>query len=157
MKIALIVTDKFKDYSLLEAKLDELKVSEAISGTTNGFEMLQKYTETRPNVKISLANNGSRAVIRAYNAINDTSNVVIFANGDGQRTEYSIANALNENKNLKIYSYKSKAFDIKKDGDYVKIALSGNLQKATKIEGIFLNKDEVFKLIEALSEVANNA
>ena len=40
MKIALVVTDKFKDYKLLEVKLDELKVKEVISGTSDGYVML---------------------------------------------------------------------------------------------------------------------
>ena len=106
MKIALIVTTEFKEYKLLEIKLDELKFKEVIAGTSNSFEMLQEYVKTRPNVKITLANGSTSHASIAYNAINEVSNVVVFANGDGKRTELSIANALNENKNLKIYSYK---------------------------------------------------
>ncbi|RXI32059.1 hypothetical protein, partial [Arcobacter defluvii] len=66
MKIALVVTDKFKDYKLLEMKLDELKVKEVISGTSNGYVMLEEYIKTRPNVKISLAKGENRPIIRAY-------------------------------------------------------------------------------------------
>lgn len=156
MKIALIVTDKFKDYKLLEIKLDELRVREIISGTSNGFEMLQEYVKTRPNVKITLANGSNAHVSRAYNAINEADNIVIFANGDGKRTELSIANALNENKKLKIYSYKSKAFNIERQEGYLKISLCGNLQKASKIDSINLNKKQIEMLISRLTEMKNN-
>lgn len=155
MKIALVVTDKFKDYKLLEVKLDELKVKEVISGTSNSYVMLEEYIKTRPNVKISLAKGENRPIIRAYNAINEADNVVIFANGDGIRTEHSIANALNENKKLKIYPYKSKAFDIEQQNEYIKISMCGNLQKASKIESVCLNKTEVEKLIDRLTEMKN--
>ncbi len=151
MKIALIVTDKFKDYHLLATKLDELQADEIVSGTTNGYEMLQEYIQTRAHVKVSKASGHS--VISAYNAIKEAEKVVIFSNGDGSRTERSIANAINKKKNLKIYAYKSKAFDIKQDGNYAKISLSGNLQKATNIEGVFLNKDEVKNLMDSLSKI----
>ena len=40
MKIALIVASEFKDYRLLEMKLDELKVKEVIAGTSNSYKML---------------------------------------------------------------------------------------------------------------------
>ncbi len=155
MKIALVVTDKFKDYKLLEVKLDELKVKEVISGTSNGYVMLEEYIKTRPNVKISLAKGENRPIIRAYNAINEADNVVIFANGDGIRTEHSIANALNENKRLKIYPYKSKAFNIEQQNEYIKISMCGNLQKASKIESVCLSKKEVEKLIDRLTEMKN--
>lgn len=153
MKIALIVTNKFEDYHLLELKLDELHVNEIISGTTNGYGMLEEYIKTRPHVKVTLAKTGHQPVMRAYNAINEADNVIIFANGDGNRTEKAIANAINEKKNLKIYSYKSKAFDIKQEGAYVKIFLSGNLQRATNVEGIFLNQSELKDLLNRLDKV----
>ena len=156
MKIALIVASEFKDYRLLEMKLDELKISEVISGTSNGYEMLQEYIKTRQNVKITLAKGQTSDVSIAYNAINESDNVVIFANGDGKRTELSIANTLNENKNLNIYSYKSKAFRIEQQDEYLKISFSGNLQKATNIDSINLNKEQVEKLISRLTEMKNN-
>lgn len=155
MKIALIVASEFKDYKLLEMKLDELKVSEVISGTSNGYEMLEEYVKTRSNVKISLANGSTSHVSIAYNAINEAENVVIFANGDGKRTELAIANALNEKKNLKIYSYKSNAFNIKQQNEYLNISMCGNLQKASKIESICLNKEEVEELINKLTKIEN--
>ena|SRR5574344_210135 len=156
MKIALIVTSEFDDYKLLEMKLDELKVKEVIAGTSNSYKMLQQYIEKRPNVKITQADGNTSHVSIAYNAINETNNVVIFANGDGKRTELSIANALKENKNLNIYSYKSKAFKIEQQDQYLKISLSGNLQKATNIDSINLNKEQVEKLISRLTEMKNN-
>lgn len=156
MKIALIVTDKFTDYHLLETKLDELKVHEVISGTTNGYTMLERYCVSRPHVKISLAQAGQRAVMRAYYAINQVDNVVIFANGDGHRTELAIANALNENKNLKIYSYKAKAFDITSEGPYARLTMNGNLKKASRIDAIYLNEEQIDKMIERLNEIKNH-
>ncbi len=156
MKIALIVTSEFDDYKLLEMKLDELKVKEVIAGISNSYKMLQQYIEKRPNVKITQADGNTSHVSIAYNAINETNNVVIFANGDGKRTELSIANALKENKNLNIYSYKSKAFKIEQQDQYLKISLSGNLQKATNIDSINLNKEQVEKLISRLTEMKNN-
>ncbi|QNM89356.1 hypothetical protein HOO34_06655 [Aliarcobacter cryaerophilus] len=75
---------------------------------------------------------------------------------DGKRTELSIANTLNENKNLNIYSYKSKAFRIEQQDEYLKISFSGNLQKATNIDSINLNKEQVEKLISRLTEMKNN-
>lgn len=155
MKIALIVASEFKDYRLLEIKLDELKISEVISGTSNGYEMLQEYIKTRPNVKITLAKGQTSHVSIAYNAINESDNVVIFANGNGKRTESSIVNALNENKNLKIYSYKSNAFNIEQQNEYLNISMCGNLQKASKIESICLNKEEVEELINKLTKIQN--
>ncbi len=152
----MIITDKFDDFNLLETKLDELKVSEVISGTSHGFEMLEKYIQTRPNVKISLAQAGPRAVMRAYNAINEANNVVIFANGDGHRTELAIANALNEKKNLKIYSYKQKVFDIQQEGRYARISMSGNIKRSTAMEGIFLDKQQIEYLIERLNMMKDN-
>jgi hypothetical protein len=140
----------------LEIKLDELKVSEVISGTSHGFEMLEKYIQTRPNVKITLAQAGPRAVMRAYYAINEADNVVIFANGDGNRTEHAIANTLNEKKNLKIYSYKSKVFDIQQEGYYAKISMNGNIQKSTAVEGIYLDKQQIDYLIERLNMIKEN-
>ena len=101
-------------------KLDELKVKEIIAGTSNSYKMLQQYIEKRPNVKITQADGNTSHVSMAYNAINETKNVVIFANGDGKRTELSIVNALNENKNLKIYSYKSILFSSKRDNIFKK-------------------------------------
>lgn len=155
MKIALIVASEFKDYRLLEMKLDELKVSEVISGTSNGYEMLQEYIKTRPNVKITLARGQTSHVSIAYNAINEVDTVVIFANGDGKRTERSISNAINENKKLKIYSYKSNAFNIEQQNEYVNISMCGNLQKVSKIESICLNKEEVEELINKLTKIQN--
>ncbi|MGJ0298981.1 DUF262 domain-containing protein [Aliarcobacter cryaerophilus] len=155
MKIALIVASEFKDYRLLEMKLDELKVSEVISGTSNGYEMLQEYIKTRPNVKITLAKGQTSHVSIAYNAINEVDTVVIFANGDGKRTERSISNAINENKKLKIYSYKSNAFNIEQQNEYVNISMCGNLQKVSKIESICLNKEEVEELINKLTKIQN--
>lgn len=155
MKVALVVTDKFKDYKLLEMKLDELRVNEVISGTSNGYAMLEEYIKTRPNVKISLANGAKHHVSKAYNAINEVDNVVIVANGDGKRTELSIANAINESKKLKIYSYKSKAFNIEQQNEYVNISMCGNLQKASKIESVCLNKEELEKFIDRLTEMKN--
>ena len=156
MKIALIVTTEFKDYILLESKLDAMNITEVVSGTTNGFEMLTRYIETRPNIQITLAKSGRSGVMRSYNAINESDNVVIFANGNGKRTELSIANAINENKNLTIYSYKSEAFDIKTNGKYAQIKLNGNLQRSTKIDAICLNKEEVENLINTLTEVSKS-
>ena len=156
MKIALIVTSEFDDYKLLEMKLDELKVKEVIAGTSNSYNLVQEYVKTRPNVKISLAKGQTSHVSIAYNAINESDNVVIFANGEGARTELSIANAINEKKNLKIYSYKQKAFNIEQKDDYLKISFSGNLQKDSKIDSINLNKEQVEKLINRLTELKNN-
>lgn len=156
MKIALIVTTKFDDYKLLEMKLDELKVKEVIAGTSNSYNLIQEYVKTRPNVKIALAKGNTSHVSIAYNAINESDNVVIFANGEGARTELSIANAINEKKNLKIYSYKQKAFNIEQKDDYLKISFSGNLQKDSKIDSINLNKEQVEKLINRLTELKNN-
>ena len=153
MRIALIVASEFKDYRLLEMKLDELKVKEVISGTSNGYEMLEEYVKTRPNIKINLANGSCSHVSTAYNAINEAENVVIFANGDGKRTELAIANALKEKKNLKIYSYKSKALNIEKQDEYIKISMLGNLQKTTNSEGLFLDKNEVQSLIGTLTKI----
>ena len=131
MKIALIVTTQFDDYKLLEKKLDELKVKEIIAGTSNSYNLVQEYVKTRPNVKISLAK--------------------------GQTSHVSIAyNAINEKKNLKIYSYKQKAFNIEQKDDYLKISFSGNLQKDSKIDSINLNKEQVEKLINRLTELKNN-
>ena len=131
MKIALIVTTQFDDYKLLEMKLDELKVKEIIAGTSNSYNLVQEYVKTRPNVKISLAK--------------------------GQTSHVSIAyNAINEKKNLKIYSYKQKAFNIEQKDDYLKISFSGNLQKDSKIDSINLNKEQVEKLINRLTELKNN-
>ena len=153
MKIALIVTTQFDDYKLLEKKLDELKVKEIIAGTSNSYNLVQEYVKTRPNVKISLAKGQTSHVSIAYNAINESDTVVIFANGDGKRTELSIASALNKNKELKIYSYKSNAFNIKQQNEYLNISMCGNLQKASKIESVCLSKKEVEKLIDRLSKM----
>ena len=55
-----------------------------------------------------------------------------------------------------IYSYKSKAFRIEQQDEYLKISFSGNLQKATNIDSINLNKEQVEKLISRLTEMKNN-
>jgi hypothetical protein len=57
---------------------------------------------------------------------------------------------------LNIYSYKSKAFRIEQQDEYLKISFSGNLQKATNIDSINLNKEQVEKLISRLTEMKNN-
>ena len=157
MKIALITADKFKDYDLLALKLDELGVTEVISGTNNGYIMLEKYKESRPHIKIELAKKGRAAVMRAYNAIRETNNVMIFANGTGNgtkksRTEHSITNALNSGKNLKIYPYSTEALDICNDGEHIKIGFKGNVQKNSIVEGVYLDKDEVQDLINKLEK-----
>lgn len=156
LKIALIVTDKFTDYHLLETKLDELKVHEVISGTTKGYTMLERYCESRPHVKTTLAESGHRSAMRAYNAINLADDVVIFANGDGHRTEHAIANAINENKKLKIYSYKAKAFDVTREGEYARLRMSGNLKRASKIDAVYLNEEQIDKMIAKLNEIKND-
>jgi hypothetical protein len=56
----------------------------------------------------------------------------------------------------KIYSYKQKAFNIEQKDDYLKISFSGNLQKDSKIDSINLNKEQVEKLINRLTELKNN-
>jgi len=150
MKIALIVTTKFTDYTLLEKKLNELNVTEVVSGTSNGYEMLKKYEITNPNVNISLAKGGRNGMVRANNAMKNSENVVVFANGDGIRTERSIVNAIKDNKNLTIFSYKTKALNITTDNQYINIKLEGNLKEASQHEGLFLNKEETQNLINNL-------
>jgi len=150
MKIALIVTTKFTDYTLLEKKLNELNVTEVVSGTSNGYEMLKKYEITNPNVNISLAKGGRNGMVRANNAMKNSENVVVFANGDGIRTERSIVNAIKDNKNLTIFSYKTKALNITTDNQYINIKLEGNLKEASQHEGLFLNKEEAQNLISKL-------
>ena len=158
MKIALITADKFDDYDLLALKLDELGVREVVAGTTNVYAMLEKYIQSRPNIKITLAQKGRTGVIRAYNAMKETNNVVIFANGTGNgtkksRTELSIAYAVNNGKNLKIYPYSSEAFDVSSDGKYVKIGFKRNVQKNSIVEGVYLDRDEVQRLIDELEKL----
>ena len=155
MKIALIVTSEFDDYKLLEMKLDELKVKEVIAGTSNSYKMLQQYIEKRPNIKITQADGNTSHVSIAYMLLMKLK-MLSSLQIDGKRTELSIANTLNENKNLNIYSYKSKAFRIEQQDEYLKISFSGNLQKATNIDSINLNKEQVEKLINRLTELKNN-
>ena len=57
---------------------------------------------------------------------------------------------------MNIYSYKSKAFRIEQQDEYLKISFSGNLQKVTNIDSINLNKEQVEKLISRLTEMKNN-
>jgi len=150
MKIALIIASDFSDYELLEKKLNKLKVTEVISGTTSGYKMLEKYIENKPDITISIAKKGENGYRRAVNSINESDNVIIFANGNGNRSERSINYAINKNKNLKVYSYKSKAFDITTDKKYINISLEGNLKKTSQHEGLFLNKEETQNLINNL-------
>lgn len=103
MKIALIVFDTFDDYDLLATKLGELNVTEVISGTSNGYKMLEKYHNTRQDVKISLAQKGVKATQRAYNAIDESDYVLIYTHEKGIKTKHSIAYAKKKNKILDIY------------------------------------------------------
>jgi hypothetical protein len=157
MKIALVTAAKFEDYDLLALKLDELSVIEVIAGTTNAYAMLEKYIQNRPSIKITLAQKGQTSVMRAYNAMREMDNVIIFANGTGNgtkksRTELSIAYALNKGKNLMIYPYSSKAFDITQDDKYVKIGFKRNVQRASGVE-TYLSKSEVEEFINELTKI----
>lgn len=103
MKITLIVFDTFEDYDLLASRLDELNVTEVISGTSNGFKMLEEYHSTRGDVKISIAQKGARATQRAYNAIDEADYVLIYTHENGIKTKHSIEYAKKKNKILDIY------------------------------------------------------
>jgi hypothetical protein len=52
-----------------------------------------------------------------------------------------------------IFPYSAKAFDITQDDKYVKIGFRGNVQRASKIESLYLNKDEVEALISELTKI----
>ena len=101
MKIALIVFDTFEDYDLLASRLDELNVTEVISGTSNGFKMLEKYHSTRQDVIVSIAH--GQKLERAYNAIDMTDNILVYTHKKGNKTKRSIAYAKKKNKILNIY------------------------------------------------------
>lgn len=100
MKIALIVFDTFEDYDLLATKLDELNVTEVISGTSNGYKMLEEYRSTRPDVKISIAQ--GHKLERAYNSIDMADNILVFTHKQGIKTKRSIDYAKKLNKILDI-------------------------------------------------------
>lgn len=101
MKIALIVFDTFEDYDLLTSRLDELNVTEVISGTSNGFKMLEKYHSTRRDVIVSIAH--GQKLERAYNAIDMTDNILVYTHKKGIKTKHSIAYAKKKNKILYVY------------------------------------------------------
>lgn len=84
-------------------KLDELNVTEVISGTSNGYKMLEEYCNTRSDVKISIAQKGAKATQRAYNAIDESDYVLIYTHEKGIKTKHSIAYAKKKNKILDIY------------------------------------------------------
>ncbi|MDO9305423.1 MAG: hypothetical protein Q7T77_08820 [Sulfuricurvum sp.] len=105
MKIALVVFDTFEDYDLLARRLDKLNVSEVISGTSNGFEMLQEYVMTRSDVKISIAQKGTKKTQRVYNAIDAADYILIYTHKKGIKTKRSIEYAKKNNKKLDIYNH----------------------------------------------------
>lgn len=154
MKIALITADKFDDYELLKMKLDELQVAEIICGNSVGYELAMIYQSENNSVIVTKAE--GKMAHRAYNAIKQVEDVAVFSNGTGHlnlsRTNLAIRNALKNNKNLYIYPYKSDAFDITKEDEYIKLDFKKSVKQAFNTQGVFLKKVEVQKLIDQLQK-----
>lgn len=148
----MIVADKFNDFDLLEKKLLELKVSEVVTPTQNGYELLERYASKYPNVSIKFVQLHGRTLMNTYESINHSDTVVIITNGDGYRTPHAIANAVNENKQLIQVAYESSALSLTAENNYLKIGLTGALQKGNSFNGIYLKKEEVERLIQNLTE-----
>jgi hypothetical protein len=153
MKIALITTDKFTDSHLLELILAQHGVTEVICGSEVGHAIICSLQ--LPNIIIKDAD--GELAQKAYNAINEAETVIVLTNGKGSskktRTNLAITDAIRKGKELYVYPYKSSAFDIKKIEQYVKLDFNSNIKRAFNMNGVYLTKSEVEKLIELLQEV----
>ncbi len=158
MKIALITNDKFTDYKLLKLKLDELMVEEIICGNTVGYELAEQYQMQNSEVQISKGK--GRMAQRAYNAIDQADTIVMFTNGTGNwhksRTNLAMRHAMQNNKKLHIYPYKAEAFEISQQDQYAKLDFTRRVREAFNMDGVYLNRDEVKKLIKKLQNFVEN-
>ena len=102
MKVALIVPDGFKDLAYLSTVLDGIDCHEIISGTSNGYELLEQYlVASSRDIIISKAT--ASQLKRAYNAIDAADHVVILTHAQGIKTKKAIEYAQRHQKSSTIF------------------------------------------------------
>lgn len=102
MKIALIVPDSFKNLDYVSTLLDRIECDEIISGSSNGYELLEQYlVASQRDILISKA--PEIQLKRAYNAIDIADQVVILTHIKGIKTKKAIEYAQKHQKPLTIF------------------------------------------------------
>jgi len=107
MKVAIIVPDDFVDLDFLTSILDQINCEEIISGTSNGYKLLEKYlVSTHRKITISKAQQGKTPPQRTYNAIDATDQVIVLTHDKGIKTKKAIEYAQKQQKILMTYHVK---------------------------------------------------
>lgn len=103
MKVALIVPNDFADLNFLTSILDQINCEEIISGTSDGYKLLEKYlVSTNREITISKAQQGKTPPQRTYNAIDAADQVIVLTHDKGIKTKKAIEYAQKQNKPLTI-------------------------------------------------------
>ncbi len=157
MKLALIVPNAFNNLDLLVDKIKTLNPTEIISGSSHGFELLNQV-EQKFGLMIKLKKASGENADSAYNAIEEADEILIFHNGNGSirttRSSAALNRAINTNKKRHIFSYKAEALEVSvSDSGYACVDLHNKLLKASGVNGVYLNREELTKLIDSLQNV----
>lgn len=109
IKLAVVGSRSFNDYSFLCEKLKQFDISEIISGGAKGADELAKQYAKENNINYreflpDWENYGKSAGYRRNSLIiNDSNEVVAFWNGESKGTKHSIELAEKQNKKVHIY------------------------------------------------------
>lgn len=105
MKIALIIPDQFENLDYLTKILDGIDCDEIISGSSNGYKLLEKYlASSNRKIIISKAAKGNTPPQRTYNAIDDAEHVFVPTHAKGIKTKKAIEYAQKHQKPLTTYN-----------------------------------------------------
>lgn len=159
MKLALIVPNTFDNLDLLVDKIKKLNPTEIISGSSHGIELL-----SRAEQKFGLVINFKKALGEktksAYNAMEEADEILFFHNGEEGKSKSRSSAALNKaiteykSKKRYVFSDKAKALEISvSDLEYACIDLNNQLLKSSGVNGVYLNREELEKLIDSLQNV----
>jgi len=104
MKVALIVPDDFKDLNFLAPILDQINCEEIISGTSNGYRLLEEYiVSTHRKITISKTQQAKTPPQRTYNAIDAADQVIVLTHDKGIKTKKALEYAQKQQKILMTY------------------------------------------------------
>lgn len=156
MKLALILPDAFDNLDLMIDKINNIKPMEIISGSSHGFKLLNQARQTF-RLTIDFKEALGEKADSAYNAIEEADEILIFHNGSGSirttRSSAALNRAMKTNKKRYVFSYSADALEISvSESGYVCINPQNKLLKDSGVNGVYLKRNELSKLIDSLQK-----
>jgi hypothetical protein len=108
MKVAVIGSQTFTDYALMEETLKHIYISELITGESEGADKLAKQYATEHNIKFQEIPHDPQPIHnRSYQIISKAQMVIAFWDGKSQGTCDLVKYAQKQNKQLLIKNFKA--------------------------------------------------